>query len=353
MNILICTQKVDAEDAVLGFMHRWIIEFASQYEKVIVIALSVGTYQLPENVTVLSLGKEEGVSRFTYVVRFFVYLFKLRRSYDVVFVHMNQIYVLLGFLPWRLLRKRIGLWYAHGHVPLSARIAGWLSDYVFTSTERGFPLALSNRRIVGQGIDLEQFAQRKSSPLGACARIVSIGRISPSKDYMTLLRALAYLREHTPSFLFHVDIVGGPITALDREYYTKLSAEVIARGLSEYVTFLGPVPNTRIVELLEKSTLFASMGLTGSLDKAMLEAYAVGVPVVTCNDAIVEVAYGFEEVLLYDRHDYETLAHRMVVIAGMTTEKRDHMVSSIRKRIRENHSIAHLVSSISNVYARV
>ena len=57
MKLLILTQKVDENDDVLGFMHGWIKEFAKHYEKIIVVALGVGQYDLPENVKVLSLGK--------------------------------------------------------------------------------------------------------------------------------------------------------------------------------------------------------------------------------------------------------------------------------------------------------
>ena len=59
MKILICTQKVDLNDDILGFFHSWIAEFAKQCEKVTVICLYKGEYDLPGNVKVLSLGKEK------------------------------------------------------------------------------------------------------------------------------------------------------------------------------------------------------------------------------------------------------------------------------------------------------
>ena len=61
MKLLILTQKVDKNDDVLGFMHGWIAEFAKHCEKVTVIALGVGEFDLPRNVTVLSLGKDKTV----------------------------------------------------------------------------------------------------------------------------------------------------------------------------------------------------------------------------------------------------------------------------------------------------
>ena len=59
MRLLILTQKVDINDDILGFFHRWIEEFAKRCEKVIVICLQEGRHDLPSNVKVLSLGKRE------------------------------------------------------------------------------------------------------------------------------------------------------------------------------------------------------------------------------------------------------------------------------------------------------
>lgn len=57
-NLLIITQKVDIDDDLLGFMHGWILEFSKHCDKLTVICLQKGEYHLPENVKVLSLGKE-------------------------------------------------------------------------------------------------------------------------------------------------------------------------------------------------------------------------------------------------------------------------------------------------------
>ena len=128
MKLLIITQVLDTEHPILGFFHRWVEEFASQAELVHVIALQIGTHKLPENVHVYSLGKEQGQSRIKYLWRLYRCIWKLRHSYDGVFVHMNQQYVPLGYPLWKLLGKRIGLWYAHGAVSRSLRLAVRLAD---------------------------------------------------------------------------------------------------------------------------------------------------------------------------------------------------------------------------------
>lgn len=101
MNLLILTQKVDKNDSNLGFFHRWLEEFSKKCEKVTVICLYKGEYSLPNNVRILSLGKEKGVCRLKYLFNFYKYIFKYRREYDSVFVHMNQIYMILGGSWWK------------------------------------------------------------------------------------------------------------------------------------------------------------------------------------------------------------------------------------------------------------
>ena len=63
MKLLIITQKVDRNDPILGFFHRWLEEFAKNCEQVTVICLYKREYNLPGNVKVLSLGKESGGGR--------------------------------------------------------------------------------------------------------------------------------------------------------------------------------------------------------------------------------------------------------------------------------------------------
>src|SRR3989338_669213 len=144
MRLLIITQKVDEQDAVLGFMHGWVLEFARQAEKVSVICLEKGQVNLPENVQILSLGKErikikdlrfKFGERLVYTWRFVRYIVQNRREYDAVLVHMNPEYIVLGGLFWKLWDKTVILWYAHKSTPWHLRLALLFTDIVFTSTK--------------------------------------------------------------------------------------------------------------------------------------------------------------------------------------------------------------------------
>ena len=139
-NILILTQKMDIDDDVLGFFHNWIVELAKHYEKVTVICLEKGRHELPRDIKVLSLGKDEFLRyprhfwflrKIVALLRFYRYIFEERSNYDKVFVHMNQEYVLLGGFFWKMWGKKIFLWRNHPKGSFLTNIAIFLSDKVF------------------------------------------------------------------------------------------------------------------------------------------------------------------------------------------------------------------------------
>jgi hypothetical protein len=157
MKLLICTQKVDSEDPILGFFHEWINEFAEHCEKLIIICLEKGESDLPENVQVLSLGKEEGINSFKYIFRFYKYIWKYRQNYNAIFVHMNPEYICLGGIFWRIWRKKVSLWYMHRKVDLKLKFAEKLTNMVFSGTKASFKLKIKKLKVTGHGIDLDIF----------------------------------------------------------------------------------------------------------------------------------------------------------------------------------------------------
>ncbi len=328
MKLLIFTQKVDTLDDNLSFFHRWIEEFAKHCESIIVICLFEGTHDLPKNVRVLSLGKERGVSRLKYLRRFFSYIYRERNNYDAVFVHMNQIYVVLGGLFWRLWNKRIALWYAHGAVSLSLRIATRLAETIFTSTAEGFRIVTNKRHIVGQGIDATLFAQKKEYSIGSQFRLVSSGRITPPKDIPGMIDLVGNLvRENIPATL---TLIGSG----DQVYTDHLTTYASDKGLSQEILFHGGLPYHNVAATLTDYDVFLNLGKTGSLDKAILDAGAAGLPVVTTNPALTA--------FMVDSDPLNALR----TVYHMQPEERREQGVRLREWVVREHSLSGLVARI-------
>lgn len=347
MKLLILTQKVDINDSVLGFFHRWLEEFTKHCEKVLVICLEKGEFSLPANVKVLSLGKEEGKNRLKYICRFYKYIWQERKKYDVIFVHMNPEYILLGGCFWKLLGKKIGLWYAHGHVNWILRVAEKIVDMIFTSTKSGCRLDSSKIKVVGQGIDVDFFKPAESSrPVEKFFKIVSIGRLSPAKDYPTLIKAAKVLSGR--GRFIKVDIIGATALPSEGGYLNFLKNMVEENGLGGVVIFLGEVANAKIPPYLQASDLFVNMSHTGSLDKAIVEAMAVGLPVLTCNEALEEVLGDYVNILMYPKGDFWQLAEKIDFIINLSPDRRRVLSSDLREIVVKNHSVQNFVGKIND-----
>lgn len=270
--ILILTQAVDKSDPVLGFFHRWIEEFARQYEQVTVICLRKGHYELPSHVKILSLGKEEGRGRLMYLLRFYRFIWKERKNYDKVFVHMNQEYVLLGWKMWKLLGKSVFLWRNHAQGSILTRLAVALAHKVFYTSPHSYTARFGNAVKMPVGIDTEFF---KPDPLTERipGSVLFLGRISPVKQ---VLEFVEWVNLHTE---YSYVTVAGPVLSQDRLYY-----EEVKRMASHKIKFIGPVDQEGALRLYQSHEIYVNMTPAGSFDKTILEAAACAMKIKIGNE---------------------------------------------------------------------
>ncbi len=344
--MLILTQKVDKNDGNLGFFHRWIEEFAKQSESVTVICLYEGVHHLPVNVRVLSLGKESGVSRMKYLRRFYSYIWNERKNYDSVFVHMNQIYAILGGLLWRLLGKRIGLWYTHGSVSVSLRVAAFFVHDVFTSTAESFRIGTRKKHIVGHGIDTSVFLPTVTPPSRDGLHCITFGRMSPVKEYETIIDALNILIKK--GIAIDLIIIGSAGTPAQTVYQKKLHERVTRVDLSRYVSFVDAVPQQEMLPYLHRAHVFVSASATGSLDKAPLEAMAAGLPVITCNEGMVGIANRCSAITMFAPHDVQGLADALERFNTFSHETLTAMSADVQ-RVAQEYAVDTLVARIVDI----
>jgi glycosyltransferase involved in cell wall biosynthesis len=346
MKLLILTQKVDINDDLLGFMHDWIAEFSRHCDSVTVICLWRGEHHLPANVKVLSLGKERGRSKIKYLFNFYWLIWHERRHYDAVWVHMNPEYVVLGGLLWRLWGKKIGLWYAHGHVSFILRIAVRLAHVIFTSTASGFRLPSSRIKIIGQGIDAEKFKPPVVKSRGEKFRVITVGRISPAKDLETLVAAAEILAKENRAF--QIEIIGGAGLPEQETYLAKIKGLVEEKGLGGLINFRGPLPNKDILSYLQAADLFVNMSQTGSLDKAILEAMAGGLPIVSCNQAIVDELAN-DPRFIFESRNTSQLAQKIARLMDLYNNQPAEFASwgrELREVVIKRHGLAAFVKKI-------
>lgn len=331
MKLLIVTQVVDKHHPILGFFHRWIEEFAKHCETVSVICLQSGEYSFPKNVHVYSLGKEEGKGRLTNLYRFYKYIWTLRHEYNQVFVHMNQQYVILGAPLWRTLKKKVGLWYMHGAVSPSLKIAEKLTDKIFTGSMESFRLKISKVVVTGHGIDTAHFAPQMVTKT---TDLITVGRITQSKNLEALIDILKVLRHALPVTL---TIVGKAITTDEHTYEISLKEKITQMGLGEVVIFKGAVTQKELPLTLNQAKVFVTAAQNGSLDKAVLEAMACGLPVVSMAPGTASLPLGNAQV--QESTSFITQVQKMI-------ESENFFVSGYAQYVKDTHSIESLIPKL-------
>lgn len=331
MKLLIVAQRVDRADPILGFFHRWIAEFARRCERVIAVGQAVGEFDLP-SVTVLSLGKEQGMPRWLQILRFWRILWTRRREYDAAFVHMSPIWVVLGCPILAFLRKPVFLWY---EVRRGGRVLRWAvgcARKVFSATGQGVPFFSGKTSIMGHGIDTDVFRPSSSDERDPHL-LLTVGRLTPIKHHELFLETLAALP--APYRLF---IAGGTVTEDDRAYEERLIAAMREHGIAERVTARF-VRHDALPPLFGSAALFLHAG-GGGLDKVLLEAMACGCIVLTTSF----VARG----ILPDPclAEPDTFLEKARALLALPPETRQALAGDLRRRVVERHSLPKLIETL-------
>lgn len=345
MRLLILTQKVDINDPILGFFHRWIEEFVKHCERMTVIALGVGEYDLPKNVNVFTLGKEQGVSRFRYVYNFYRLIWRERKNYDAVFVHMNQEYVLLGGLLWKLLGKKVTMWRNHAKGSLATRAAVLFSDKVFCTSPHSFTAQFRKTKIMPVGVDTN-FFKADSSVSKKLNSILFLGRISSVKNVHIFVEALKDLRDK--EIKFSATIAGGPSSKEDIEYETMIRDKVTEYGLEKQVLFVGAVSQFEALRLYREHALYVNLTPSGSMDKTIFEAMACESLVLVYNDSLKSDIIG---IFLVNQIDERNISSKLRNLLFIDVNERVLLGQGLREVVLGKHSLVKL-STMLMVYIK-
>lgn len=317
MKLLIVTQVVDKDDSILGFFHRWIEEFVAHAERVEVVCLREGRHSLPANVQVHALGEGNKLARALRLVR---QCYAARKAYDRVFVHMNPEYLIAAGWLWRLLGKRVALWYTHKSVNYRLRLGAPFADIIFTASKESFRLKSEKVRVMGHGIDTEFFSPGTEPRSDT---VLTAGRLSPAKRNDLVLRAGQYFHRH-------IWIAGeGPELA-------NLQGLAATLQLAERTQFLGARTHEQMRELYRRCGVLAHASETGSIDKVVLEALLCGLPVVSTSEA-------FKEML--EPHGLFASAEPKALAAALERAQGAN-ISALTDLVRREHALERLIPSL-------
>ena len=356
IKLIFVTRKVDRGDALAGFVFTWLRALAQEVESLLVICLEQGdTAGLPPNVAVYSMGKEQGESRFRILGNYLRLLLGLLRQADGVFIHMHPVYAIAAWLPAKLYKKKLVLWYTHKSVDLKLRLAHFLVDEVLTASKESFRLPSSKVKIIGHGIDLAKFTPSFISPYPAKRdrgrksrggfKIVSVGRISPVKDYETLLKAMKSFKDQGITDI-DLEIYGRVGLPEHQSYFDALVTFVHNADLEDIVKFQGELNYEYVDEVYQEADLFVNLSRTGSLDKSVLEAAACGTLVLTSNEAFRRPLLRISPLLYFERDQPAELSEKIRELKELLPEEREHFRQALHAWVEREHNLQSLAKKI-------
>ena len=259
------------------------------------------------------------------------------------FAHVSTFYSSSG----ALLRPKgvpIVTWYAHPSLTLQLRLAHRLSDQMVTSLPSSYPYDPDKLRVLGQGIDTDWFAPDKTRPQ-LPALILCAGRLSPVKDHVTLLKAVAMLRQRFRG-QFQVMILGNPARPSDVDYRSSLKELARDLDIEDIVHFHDAVTPAELPTWYRRCAVHVNLTGVGFGDKVALESQACARPTLTANEDFRETLGQYSDQLLFRPGDPNDLSSRLLELLTLPEEKRLHMGRYLRERVVRLHGIEGLTERL-------
>ena len=193
----------------------------------------------------------------------------------------------------------------------------------------------------GQGNLREELGLKQAFPV-----VGYVGRLTAEKDLGTWLRAAAMLATWSPHARFI--LVG---EGRDHAIEDQFRAMAKSLGISERVLFLGY--RADLLRVYSTFDLFMQASLTEGLSNTLLEAMAMGLPVVTTAvGGSTELVLDGETGILRQPGDPSGLAKALHALAGDPALRR-RMGEAARQRIERSFSFAERLKRIEDLYEQV
>jgi glycosyltransferase involved in cell wall biosynthesis len=192
--------------------------------------------------------------------------------------------------------------------------------------------------IIHNSIDIERFSY--AGPV-ADGPAVTVARLHPLKGIDVLLRASAHIVQTEPSF--RLEIAG------DGPHRAELEKLVDELDLQKHIRFLGETRD--IAGLLSRSRLFVLPSFSEGISLTLLEAMAVGLPVVATRvGGNPEVVVPDETGLLVPARDVEELRRAMLQLWRDAGQARRFGAAG-RRRVEERFDVRQMVRKYEGLYA--
>lgn len=273
---------MDSRNLVFSHQRQTVLALSKLFDLVEVFTLESSSEPLPSNikVTILPWAKKSAARNLGIIIKT-VYPILVFNRKSVFFTHMADVHAaIISPLTW-LLRIRHVLWYAHATNSFYLVWASFFVSTIVSSTTGSCNLRVNRRKVrfINQGIspaEFPNFARRELS----FKRIISYGRLDESKNIHLFPNLIQTL--NSSEKLFSIHIYGQPVKRDSVDYLAKIKFSLTSQSLNYAIAFKGRISRSEIKNIAKKYDIFLNL-FSGSLDKTLIEATFMGLPVVTWN----------------------------------------------------------------------
>ena len=282
MRLIVVNYSMSSKSLVFSHQREVVRELSQFFETVEVFTTEVSSEPLPRNVKVSHIPWKANspLSNVVTVLKL-LYPALIRNRTSVLFTHMTDVHAaILAPLTW-LLKMRHILWYAHAK---NSKYLIWSSFFVskiVSSTPGSCNLGINKRKVlyINQGIDSKNFPYFARSP-EKLHKVFYYGRLDPSKNIHILPDLVFELNRSSDSY--SIDVFGAPTNLESEKYFFDISSSHKAKSQKTSITFHNPIARALIPGIAKNYDIFLNL-FSGSLDKTLIEATFMGMPVITWN----------------------------------------------------------------------
>ena len=176
--------------------------------------------------------------------------------------------------------------------------------------------------------------------------IISVGRCHWKKGYTFALDAMALLKKKDVQFHYTIIAAGR-----DHEH---ISYQIQDLGLSEYVSFINGLSHEEALNQLSKSDIFLLPSLEEGISNAVLEAMALGIPVISTDcGGMGEVIRNGKNSFLVPVRDAESMAKTIRNFIDLDEMEKNNIIFNARETIRQNHLLSNQINQFNSFYNRM
>jgi glycosyltransferase involved in cell wall biosynthesis len=215
-----------------------------------------------------------------------------------------------------------------------------ISDYTRSQLMRiAHPAHWHKLKVVRCGIDTSEFPRRSARPVTKPPRVLIVARLSPEKGHFVLLEAVKLLADRGRRI--EIDLAG------PGEFRDDLERSAQALGIAGQVQFHGACSPGEINKLLKAADVFCLPSFAEGLPVALMEAMAVGVPVVTTYIS------GIPELVIDGWTGMVVPAGRADMLASAIerlcddSELTRSIIEAARAKVEEQHELANNVPALA------